>query len=71
MYSSIEPIQPVYSGKKVTAVRLTPEQIWGLDLVASRRRQKSGGNENRADVIREAIHQVLLKEGVIRDSVLP
>lgn len=54
----------------MTAVRLTPEQIWGLDLIASRRRQRSGGNETRADVIREAIHKVLLKEGVIRDTHL-
>lgn len=64
MYQSIEPIQPVYNRKNVTAIRLTPEHIVGLELAASRRRQKTGNNVCRADMIREAIHVFLQKEGV-------
>lgn len=71
MHHSIEPISPIYDRKKVTAIRLSPEHIWGLDLVASRRRQKTGGNTTRADMIREAVHAFLAKEGVPTNADIP
>lgn len=64
MYNSIEPIQPIYSRTLVTAIRLSPEHIIGLDLAASRRRNSTGNNASRSDMIREAIHKFLEKEGV-------
>lgn len=64
MYHSIEPIRPMTVCKTVTAVRLTPQQVIGLDLAASRRRLKTASNYSRADMIREAIQAFLAKEGL-------
>lgn len=71
MYNSIDPIQPIYSHKAATAVRLSNDHLWRLDLAASRRRQKTGNNVTRADLIREAVHVFLENEGVTNDALSP
>lgn len=65
MFNSVEPMS---IARHVTAVRLSERQLFSLDVVATRRRVKTGNRVQRSDIIREAIQEKLVKEGMVDDA---
>lgn len=61
MFNSVEPMS---LARHVTAVRLSERQLYSLDVIASKRRVKTGNRVQRSDIIREAIQEKLVKEGL-------